>query len=91
MAVDLGRDNIRVNAIAPGWIRTQLSDDYLDAQPDPETAWEDLYRMHPVGRIGEPEDVGKLAVYLASDDSSFVTGQVIVIDGGRTSKLPLPF
>lgn len=91
MAVDLGRDNIRVNAIAPGWIRTQLSDDYIDAQPDPETAWEDLYRMHPAGRIGEPEDVGKLAVYLASDDSSFVTGQVIVIDGGRTSKLPLPF
>ena len=91
MAIDLGKDNIRVNAIAPGWIRTELSDDYINAQQDPETAWEDLYKMHPAGRIGEPEDVGKLAVYLASDDSTFVTGQVIVIDGGRTSKLPLPF
>jgi len=91
MAVDLGKDNIRVNAIAPGWIRTALSDDYINAQQDPKTAWEDLYQMHPAGRIGEPEDVGKLAVYLASDDSTFVTGQVIVIDGGRTSKLPLPF
>ena len=91
MAIDLGKDNIRVNAIAPGWIRTELSDDYINAQQDPETAWEDLYKMHPAGRIGEPEDVGKLAIYLASDDSTFVTGQVIVIDGGRTSKLPLPF
>jgi len=91
MAVDLGKDDIRVNAIAPGWIRSALSDDYINAQQDPQTAWEDLYKMHPAGRIGKPEDVGKLAVYLASDDSTFVTGQVIVIDGGRTSKLPLPF
>jgi len=91
LAVDLGKYAIRVNAIAPGWIRSELSDDYINAQTDPESAWEDLYEMHPLGRIGEPEDVGKLAVYLASDDAAFVTGQVIVIDGGRTSKLPLPF
>ncbi|MCP4875556.1 MAG: SDR family oxidoreductase [Gammaproteobacteria bacterium] len=91
MAVDLGEDKIRVNAIAPGWIRSALSDDYINAQQNPETAWEELYKMHPLGRIGEADDVGKLAVYLASDDSAFVTGQVIVIDGGRTSKLPLPF
>jgi len=91
MAVDLGKDRIRVNAIAPGWIRSGLSDDYINAQDDPETAWEDLHKMHPLGRIGEPDDVGKLAAYLASDDSEFITGQVIVIDGGRTSKLPLPF
>ena len=91
MAVDLGSDNIRVNAIAPGWIRSQLSDDYINAQQDPESAWEGLYKMHPSGRIGEPEDVGRFAVYLASDASSFITGQVMVIDGGRTSKLPLPF
>ena len=91
MAVDLGKDNIRVNAIAPGWIHSDLSDDYINGQQDPESAWEGLYKMHPLGRIGEPRDVGKLAVYLASDDSSFITGQVMVIDGGRTSKLPLPF
>jgi meso-butanediol dehydrogenase/(S,S)-butanediol dehydrogenase/diacetyl reductase len=91
MAVDLGKDGIRVNAIAPGWIRSALSDAYIDAQPDPANAWEGLHGMHPLGRVGEPADVGQLAVYLASDASSFVTGQVIVIDGGRTSKLPLPF
>mgnify|MGYP001026933457 CR=1 FL=1 len=91
MAVDLGSDNIRVNAIAPGWIRSDLSDDYINAQKDPQTAWEGLYKMHPAGRVGEPEDVGRLAAYLASDASSFITGQVVVMDGGRTSKLPLPF
>ncbi|MDH3762211.1 MAG: SDR family oxidoreductase [Gammaproteobacteria bacterium] len=91
MAVDLGKDGIRVNAIAPGWIRSDLSDKYINAQKDPDAAWEGLYKMHPGGRIGEADDVGKLAVFLAGEDSAFVTGQVIVIDGGRTSKLPLPF
>ncbi len=91
MAVDLGNDNIRVNAIAPGWIRSDLSDDYINGQKDPQTAWDGLYKMHPTGRVGEPQDVGRLAAYLASDASSFITGQVMVIDGGRTSKLPLPF
>jgi meso-butanediol dehydrogenase/(S,S)-butanediol dehydrogenase/diacetyl reductase len=91
MAVDLGKDGIRVNAIAPGWIRSDLSDKYINAQNDPDAAWEGLYKMHPAGRIGEADDVGKLAVFLAGEDSTFVTGQVIVIDGGRTSKLPLPF
>jgi len=91
MAVDLGKEAIRVNAIAPGWIRSDLSDNYINAQSNPAAAWEGLYKMHPSGRIGEPDDVGKLAVFLASDDAAFVTGQVIVIDGGRTSKLPLPF
>ena len=91
MAVDLGKDGIRVNAIAPGWIRSDLSDKYINAQKDPDAAWEGLYKMHPAGRIGEADDVGKLAVFLAGEDSTFVTGQVIVIDGGRTSKLPLPF
>lgn len=91
MAVDLGRDGIRVNAIAPGWIRSELSDNYINSQQDPGMAWDGLYKMHPAGRIGEAEDVGQLAVYLAGDASAFVTGQVIVVDGGRTAKLPLPF
>lgn len=91
LAVDLGERKIRVNAIAPGWIRSPLSDDYINVQPDSEQAWQDLFKMHPAGRIGEPEDVGRLAVYLAGDGSCFMTGQVIVLDGGRTSKLPLPF
>ncbi|MHB9801103.1 SDR family NAD(P)-dependent oxidoreductase [Pseudomonas sp. MT3] len=91
LAVDLGRDGIRCNAIAPGWINSDLSDAYIDGQADPAQARRDLLRLHPVGRTGEPQDVGNLTVFLASEESAFITGQVIVIDGGRTAKLPLPF
>ncbi|MCY1279546.1 3-oxoacyl-[acyl-carrier-protein] reductase FabG [compost metagenome] len=91
MAVDLGRDGIRCNAIAPGWINSDLSDAYIDAQPDPAQARAGLLGLHPVGRTGEPQDVGGVVVFLASDDAAFITGQVIVVDGGRTAKLPLPF
>lgn len=91
LAVDLGRDGIRCNAIAPGWINSDLSNDYINAQQDPDQARQGLYAMHPVGRTGEPEDVGNMVVFLASADAAFVTGQVFVVDGGRTAKLPLPF
>ncbi|MFF2317909.1 SDR family NAD(P)-dependent oxidoreductase [Arthrobacter sp. NPDC058097] len=91
LAVDLGPDNIRCNAIAPGWISSELSENYLNAQADPAAARAGLKALHPVGRIGRPTDVGDLAVYLASDNSSFLTGEIIVLDGGRTAKLPLPF
>lgn len=91
MAVDLGDDGIRCNAIAPGWINSDLSDQYIDAQADPAQARAGLLKMHPVGRIGAPADIGGAVVFLASDAASFITGQVLVVDGGRTSKLPLPF
>jgi len=91
LAVDLGKDAIRCNAIAPGWINSDLSNDYINAQENPEQAWQDLFAMHPIGRTGEPSDIGAAVVFLASDESAFLTGQVMVIDGGRTAKLPLPF
>jgi NAD(P)-dependent dehydrogenase (short-subunit alcohol dehydrogenase family) len=90
VAVDHGRDGVRCNAIAPGWINSDLSDAYLESMPDSIRVRRELLAMHPAGRLGEPRDVGNLAVWLASDESSFVTGQVFVIDGGRTKKLPLP-
>ncbi len=91
MAIDLGQYNIRCNAIAPGWIKSDLSDDYINAQPDPERAWQRLCKMHPLGRVGEPRDIGDFAVYLAGEQARFLNGQIVVVDGGRTSKLPLPF
>ncbi|MEZ5534850.1 MAG: SDR family oxidoreductase [Thiolinea sp.] len=91
MAVDLGRDGIRCNAIAPGWINSDLSNQYIDSQSDPVQARKDLLKLHPAGRTGEPEDIGALAVYLASEGAAFITGQVIVADGGRMAKLSLPF
>ncbi len=91
LALDLGQDNIRCNAIAPGWITSELSDTYLASQADPAAAREALHKLHPAGRLGNPADVGELAAYLASDNSGFLTGEVITLDGGRTAKLPLPF
>lgn len=82
---------IRCNAIAPGWIASELSETYVESQADPAAALEALNRLHPVGRLGRPTDVGDIAVYLASDRSGFLTGEVVVLDGGRTAKLPLPF
>lgn len=90
LAVDLGEQGIRCNAIAPGWISSELSEDYLSTARDPETAGERLEHLHPVGRLGRAADVGDLAVFLAGDRSGFLTGETIVLDGGRTVKLPLP-
>lgn len=90
VAVDHGRDGIRCNAIAPGWINSDLSEIYLESMPDSARIQRELLAMHPAGRLGEPRDIGNLAVWLASDESTFATGQVFVMDGGRTKKLPLP-
>ncbi|GAA1790996.1 hypothetical protein GCM10009712_42740 [Pseudarthrobacter sulfonivorans] len=90
MAVDHGEENIRCNAIAPGWIGSELSDIYLATLPEPDAARDALNRLHPLGRVGRPEDVGDLAVYPGSERSRFLTGEIIVLDGGRTAKLPLP-
>lgn len=91
LALDLGPDNIRCNAIAPGWITSELSETYLASQPDTAAARDALHKLHPAGRLGEPADIGNLAVFLASNRSGFLTGEVIALDGGRTAKLPLPF
>jgi len=91
LAVDLGKDGIRCNSIAPGWINSDLSNDYINAQSNPIQAKQDLLAMHPVGRTGEPSDIGNMVAFLASDEAGFITGQTFVVDGGRTAKLPLPF
>lgn len=91
LAVDLGKDGIRCNAIAPGWINSDLSNDYINTQTNPIQAKQDLLDMHPVGRTGEPSDIGNMVAFLTSDEASFITGQIFVVDGGRTAKLPLPF
>lgn len=90
IAVDHGQDGIRCNAVAPGWINSDLSEAYLESMPDGDRVRRELKVMHPVGRLGEPADVARLVLWLASDESGFVTGQVFVVDGGRTKKLPLP-
>lgn len=81
-AVEFGHYNIRVNAIAPGLIKTDFSeyfwknDEYVKR----------IEATQPIPRIGTPEEIGGLALYLASDESSFVTGQTFVVDGGATAR-----
>lgn len=84
MAIDLAKYCIRVNVICPGWIQTPLVDDWFSQQEDEEAAKKYIFGLHPLGRIGTIEECGKAALYLASDDSSFVTGITLNIDGGVT-------
>ena len=82
MAIDHGRENIRVNAICPSFVETELTATYLKNVPDPDAVRRERIRVHPMGRLGQPEDMAGLTVYLASDESSWVTGAVFPVDGG---------
>ncbi|MGO8748982.1 MAG: SDR family NAD(P)-dependent oxidoreductase [Thermoguttaceae bacterium] len=84
MALDFARDGIRVNAICPGWVETPLVEDWFNQQPDVEAARRYIYSVHPLGRIASAEEIGRAAVFLAGDDSSFVTGIALPVDGAVT-------
>ena len=88
VAVDHG-PQIRCNAICPGWIMTDMADAAFAVAVDPKAAEQDALARHPAGRFGQPEDVAKLAVWLASDEASFATGQCYTLDGGLTAASPL--
>jgi NAD(P)-dependent dehydrogenase (short-subunit alcohol dehydrogenase family) len=88
MAIDHGKEGIRVNCICPGYIDAGLAEGYFQAQADPAAARASAGKLHALWRIGQPEEVGRVAVFLASDDASFVTGSAYVVDGGFGSGLP---
>jgi NAD(P)-dependent dehydrogenase (short-subunit alcohol dehydrogenase family) len=85
MALDHAHENIRVNCICPTIVETELVQSLFSSQPDPEAARQSRRDMLPLGRIGQPEDVAQMALYLASDESSFVTGAALPLDGGLTA------
>lgn len=87
LALSLGEYGIRVNAICPGFTHTPHYEQWLSEQENSKQVEKYIKNLHAVNRISEPEDIGKLAVYLASDDSDMVTGESIVIDGGLSISL----
>jgi len=77
---------IRVNSVHPGYILTPMVENSFKAAPDPEAARQHLVDLHPIGHLGEPDDIAWGVLYLASDESKFVTGSELVIDGGYTAQ-----
>ena len=90
VAVDHGADGIRCNAVAPGWIDTELNEDFIESMEDPAAFRRDIGGIHPAGRTGSPAEVAALVAFLASEEAGFVTGEIYRIDGGRMAKLSLP-
>jgi len=90
IALEYGPRGIRCNAISPGWINTPFNEQLLAQYPDREAVEREIMALHPAGRLGSPEDIANTVYWLASPESGFVTGQNIVVDGGRLAKLPLP-
>lgn len=88
IAVDHG-PKVRCNSILPGWIMTGMVDDAFALANDPGAANADALARHPAGRLGEPEDIASAVAWLASDESTYVTGQCFTIDGGMTAASPI--
>jgi len=80
LAIDYGAQNIRVNAVCPGYIDTPLLKDIPDDKKDA------LVALHPMGRLGRAEEVASAVLFLASDESSFITGSSLMVDGGYTAQ-----
>jgi len=92
LALDLGPKGIRVNAIFPGYVRTEIWNIWLDAVPDKESLVERIASQHPLRKIGTPGDIAGAVAFLASDDAAFMTGSTMVVDGGLTAMFqPPPF
>ncbi|ANQ75674.1 MULTISPECIES: SDR family NAD(P)-dependent oxidoreductase [Rhodococcus] len=82
LAVELSKHNIRVNSLNPGVVETPLLNDFIGKSDDPESFRESLNSMHLMGRIGQPDEIARAALFLASDSSSFMTGTDLLVDGG---------
>ncbi len=82
LAIDLAARGIRVNCICPGYVETAMT---ASLTSDPES-YADLKERHPMGRLAQPEDIANAALFLASDESAFVTGAPLIVDGGYTAQ-----
>jgi NAD(P)-dependent dehydrogenase (short-subunit alcohol dehydrogenase family) len=86
LALDYGPDQIRVNAVCPGWTRTHLVQEWIDMQPDPAAAEASVLAQHPMRRIATPAEIANVIAFVASDEASFMTGAAILVDGGLSAR-----
>jgi NAD(P)-dependent dehydrogenase (short-subunit alcohol dehydrogenase family) len=86
-AVAYGPHNIRCNTICPGDVRTEIFEEYIGRAADPEAELRRLLGFYPLGRIAFPAEIASVAVFLASEDSSYVTGTDMIVDGGLLAKV----
>ena len=82
-AIEYGRKGIRVNAVCPGVIRTEMTERAIARDPRRE---QHIEQAHPIGRVGEAEDIARAVVFLCSDDAGFVLGHSLAVDGGFTAR-----
>lgn len=87
LAVEYGPIGIRANAVAPGAVRTPMSDEYVASSDDPERAAREMAAAQPLRRIAQPQEIADVVAFLLSDRASYLTGQSIAVDGGLTARL----
>jgi NAD(P)-dependent dehydrogenase (short-subunit alcohol dehydrogenase family) len=88
IALENGRYGIRCNCICPGYIDTGMAQRYFEIQADPGAARVEAGAMHALGRIGRPEEIAAMALFLCSDESGFCTAAPFVVDGGLSAGVP---
>ncbi len=85
LGIEYAAKQVRVNAIAPGYVETQLTHDWWNGQPDPDAARRATLELQPMKRIARPEEIAMTAVFLASDEAPFINATCITVDGGRSA------
>lgn len=85
LAAEYAARGVRINAVCPAYIETQNVRDYFGTFPDPEAERTRVGGLHPVGRIGRPDDVAGAVLFLASDDAVFISGEALMVDGGLST------
>ena len=86
MALDYVASNIRVNAVCPGFVDTDLVRRYVNNSDNPAKTYDELVKLHPMGRLAKPEEIAYSVLFLSSDESSFITGSCLIIDGGYSAR-----